>query len=296
MPSAKDPTTLGAANSGDPLGYNSLIWKPELSRDPHTTGRGTRGEVVRYRAAEAASRRYRADGSRDVANGEYFLLPIVVELLSSPLPGEWREVVVDGEWKFREGSTGQLHDLHPLTDTFIQIVLLERRRKRPRMRYPVCLHSAAERMMQVQQQQHPTHPPTHPPTHTFFPLPSPLSLPSFLQFVTPSGEVYVHDFGSTSGIAPSIPSIVQHAMLGDTDETSFAIVGGKSAATALDTDEKEGQLSSRSNAQPHAPAKANTNHAPLPLLTHVPFPSPSPILFTRRSWGCRQRRRPPPGS
>ena len=23
---AKDPTTLGAANSGDPLGYNSLIW------------------------------------------------------------------------------------------------------------------------------------------------------------------------------------------------------------------------------------------------------------------------------
>ena len=62
-----------------------------------------------------------------IAAGEYYLLPLACELICAPLPGEWREVMVDGAWKFREGATDTLHDLHPLTETFLQLVALERR-------------------------------------------------------------------------------------------------------------------------------------------------------------------------
>ena len=233
----------------------------------------------------------------EVANGEYFLLPIVVELLSSPLPGEWREVVVNGEWKFREGSTGQLHDLHPLTDTFIQIVLLERRRKRPRMRYPVWLHSAAERMMQVQQQQHP-HPPT-PPSFLFPPSPPSLPLPPFsppLAVCHPERRGLRPRFWLNQRHRPfhTFNRAARDAWRHGRDILRNR--GGKSAATALDADEKEGQRSSRSsrsNAQPQRPKQKQTQTT-RPSSPHpCALPLPPSHSFTYRSWGCRQRRRPP---
>ena len=78
---------------------------------------------------------------------DFHLLPLVVEMLSAPLPGEWQEVLVNGQCRFRDGQ-GPLQTEHPLHVTYRSIVQRERRMRRPRMRFPAWLHGPAERIFQ----------------------------------------------------------------------------------------------------------------------------------------------------
>ena len=78
---------------------------------------------------------------------DFYLLPLVVEMLSAPLPGEWQEVLVNGQCRFRDGQ-GPLQAEHPLHVTYRSIVQRERRVRRARMRFPAWLHGPAERIFQ----------------------------------------------------------------------------------------------------------------------------------------------------
>ena len=132
-----------------------------------------------------------------VQDGEYYLLPLACELIHAPLPGEWREIMIDGKVHFREGATGTTSLLHPLTEVYCEIVAVERRRPRPKMRYVSWLQGMSERAM---------------------------------QFVSPSGDVYSYDFGACLKAA-DIPTLIHMAMLGERDESSFA-AGDKAAVQA----------------------------------------------------------------
>ena len=159
----------------------------------------------------------------EVSAGEYYLLPLAIELMCAPLPGEWREVFEGGRWRFREGATGKTVDEHPLAESYLQLVALERRRKRPRMRYPGWLHAAAERMV---------------------------------QFVTPAGDPYTFDFGGVHP-APGLPTVVGTALLGDTDETAFAA----GDARAVRASKEHGAAAAAELTQEEAAAAAVVAHA-----------------------------------
>ena len=195
--SAAKKSVLGtAAESKNTSTVSSVLWCAEMSRvvtpaEVHQCARAL-GILLPTRGPKGE-----APDPDDVSAGEYDLLPLACELICAPLPGEWREVLIDGQVHFREGATGTLSQDHPLTDEARELVAIERRRPPPKLRYPPWLHTAAMRV---------------------------------LQFVTPAGVVYSYDFGSCS-VVESIRTIIHHAMLGESDNSAFA-TGDRAAVEA----------------------------------------------------------------
>jgi hypothetical protein len=101
--------TVGVANGGDASGYHGMLWQPTITRvlTPADVSRAAKALGVQL-PQRPVDKNGNPKGPMDyeaVISGEYYLLPLVVELLAAPLPGEWREVVVDGQWRYREGAT-----------------------------------------------------------------------------------------------------------------------------------------------------------------------------------------------
>lgn len=62
------------------------------------------------------------------ADGEYFLLPLVIACIQAPLPPGWREVARGGALLFEHAESGAVQELHPLASAFQRRMAFERRR------------------------------------------------------------------------------------------------------------------------------------------------------------------------
>jgi len=99
-------------------------------------------------------------------------------------------VLRDGVCYFQEGASGELVDDHPLTGAFGEILELERRKNRLRMRYPSWLHGPAERLM---------------------------------QFASEDGTSYFYDFGVGRRLPGSLLTIMQMALAGEVGASGFEV-------------------------------------------------------------------------
>ena len=167
--------------------------------------------------------------------GEYYLLPIAIELANAPVPGEWSEVMelytkAGGlpeslTLLFREESTGRLQLEHPLTGMFRALLERERRRhatvtgtggdathwkvplpavtRTGRGRYlPLAALQGAVTFCYTPTANLPTHAPHSKGPHWLLE-----TAQRYVQFATHVGGVYFYDF-ATSGFNDSLANIV----------------------------------------------------------------------------------------